>query len=371
MAKKDDGLHYSLTKLLSYDKTFNFVVSEREPGKSTSIWRLVYGKWKKTGRPSIALRRRQVDVSEEYIRSIEDTVNEWFDDNVELKYGSGLSQGAVLVSINKKPFVLILALSNPLNRIKSLTIKDPAYMIMDEFICNTRMGEKYLKDEAFRFKEIYSTFYRHCEDGHSLKCIFAGNPYSRYNPYWVDFKVPLGKIKRGGPIITGANWAVEVYEMKPELREYIKAHNPLYQFDDTYTRYAFDGEAVNDSNIIVWPKLPPRYSLRYCFRYNDKLIGVYSWNPPANQADQAPGLIRTPMIPMWCGYLHDEGQRRSVYCFDFNQLQDGTALVSILDKTRFSSFQRLLGQHRVAFEDVSVDYAIEDIFDRLGSKSRR
>lgn len=44
MAKKDDGLHYSLTKLLSYDKTFNFVVSEREPGKSTSIWRLVYGK---------------------------------------------------------------------------------------------------------------------------------------------------------------------------------------------------------------------------------------------------------------------------------------------------------------------------------------
>lgn len=96
--------------------------------------------------------------SEEYIRSIEDTVNEWFDDNVELKYGSGLSQGAVLVNINKKPFVLILALSNPLNRIKSLTIKDPAYMIMDEFICNTRMGEKYLKDEAFRFKEIYSTF---------------------------------------------------------------------------------------------------------------------------------------------------------------------------------------------------------------------
>ena len=44
MAKKADGLHYSLTKLLSYDKTFNLVVSEREPGKPTSIWRLVYGK---------------------------------------------------------------------------------------------------------------------------------------------------------------------------------------------------------------------------------------------------------------------------------------------------------------------------------------
>lgn len=34
---KPDNIHYSLNKILSYNKVFNFVVSAREAGKTTAV----------------------------------------------------------------------------------------------------------------------------------------------------------------------------------------------------------------------------------------------------------------------------------------------------------------------------------------------
>lgn len=96
-----------------------------------------------------------------------------------------IKEGVVDVTVNDKPFCRFIALSNPKGRIKSLHYDDPYAIFFDEFIVDNRNGEKYLADEANRFKELYNTFNRFAvKHGHRLKCYFCGNPYSVYNPYY-------------------------------------------------------------------------------------------------------------------------------------------------------------------------------------------
>lgn len=142
--------------------------------------------------------------------------------------------------------------------------------------------------------------------------------------------------------------------MKPELRDLILKRNPLYQFDDSYTKYAFEGTAVNDKNIWVIKDQPKAYQLLYCFIQGDKTIGVYMNQHPSNI---------TPLF--WVGYA-EPGKRKSVYCLDFADLKDGTAMITVTDRKAFGALRRAIGNHRVAFTDISVDYAIEEIFMKLG-----
>lgn len=354
MALQDDGLHFDINKLLSYNKAFSFAISEREPGKTTSWIRLVYNTFKKTGRPTLVLRRQQVDITDIYIQSIEDTINMWFDDNITFETKN--DKTSTLIKLDGKPFLLIVALSSPIGRIKSLVLRGVKYMVFDEFIVNTREKEKYLTNEAFRFKEIYNTFYRCAQEyNYDLKCLFFGNPYSKYNPFFDDFKVPVEKLVRGA-IVQGSNWVVWAYEMKPELREDIRNRNPLYEFDDSYTKYAFNGEAVNDRNVRLLSKEPLNFKLQYCFRYHDKYIGIYiNCGKPLDYI-------------YWLGYVTDEGKRRSVYCFDFADLCDGTALIQVTDKQKFGTLARAIGKREAQFQDLAINYAMEDIFSRIGGR---
>ena len=86
-------------------------------------------------------------------------------------------------------------------------------MLFDEFIANVRLGEKYLQDEAFKFKEIYNTFQRECPSG--LICYFFGNPYSVYNPYFEWLKIDTRKVKPGAYLV-GPNYVLECYQLLPE-----------------------------------------------------------------------------------------------------------------------------------------------------------
>jgi hypothetical protein len=165
----------------------------------------------------------------------------------------------------------VLGMSSPMSRIKSLMLPGIKYMLFDEFIANTRLGEKYLHEEAFKFKEIYNTFQRECKDG--LICYFFGNPYSVFNPYFEWLKIDTRKVKPGA-YINGKNYTLECYQLTNELREVILKRNPLYQFDDSYKKYAFSGIAVNDANIIIIDK-PQLARLRYVFKVSNKYYGFY------------------------------------------------------------------------------------------------
>jgi hypothetical protein len=347
---KLDNLHYNFTKIDGFNKPFNFIISEREAGKSTALWIKIYRKWKNEGKPSIVLRRLIADVTETYIQDIETVLNKFLDVPIEITFKKGdLKTGIVDVYIDEKLFVRVMGISAPINRIKSLIVRNVGYMVMDEFICNMRMGEKYLVDEAFKFKEIYNTFQRE-SDG--LKCYFMGNPYSMYNPYFAWIGVDTLALKRG-TIVTGDVWAVECYEICEELKAAILARNPLYKFSDEYTQYAFGGQAINDINIRINPKQPDGFKLRFVFRMENKYIGVF----------QATIFNHDTMF--WVSQIEYTGDRRKIYCFDFAQLADHSVLLSSGDKIDFSFLKQAIRLRAVEFQNLECSYLMEEIYSSI------
>lgn len=342
-----DNLHFSFREVDGYNKPFNFIVSEREAGKSTAGFLDKAYKAFLEGYTTLVIRRQINDITEVYIEDIAKVINKFIENPISFSYKKGgIKEGIIDIKVEDKLFIRIVALSNPVSRIKSLMLPNLRYIIFDEFICNTKFGEKYLKNEAIKFFECYNTFQR---ESKKLTCYFLGNPYSLYNPYFVELGVNTKALRRG-KIQAGVNWAVQLYEIKQELRDFIKARNPLYQFDNSYTRYAFGGEAINDENIKLGTK-PENYSLEWVFRSEGKYIGIYRNNYYEDKEDR-----------YYCEFITEFSKRRTALCFDLNELVDRTALVSVNEKVKLSRFKTAMRNRLVLFNSIELYYLIEDIF---------
>lgn len=98
-----DKIHYSITEDDGYDADCVFVLSPREPGKTTSIvLDKVYGSYKKFGLPSVVLVNHAADVTEAYLASFEETVNEFKGYEIHTKYPTSASSGGVTIIKDKE-----------------------------------------------------------------------------------------------------------------------------------------------------------------------------------------------------------------------------------------------------------------------------
>lgn len=348
---KRDNLHFNFRTIDGYNVPFNLVISEREAGKSTAVWNdKAYKAFKEEGRPSMVIRRLINDITDTYINDIQEVINKFQENPILFEFRKGaIKEGIVDVKIDGKLFIRVIALSNPISRIKSLIVRDLRYIIFDEFICNQAMGEKYLPNEAFKFQELYNTFQRETSD---LKVYWLGNPYSLYNPYFVWLGADTSKLKPGA-IQRGVNWVIQCYQIKPELKEFILQRNPLYQFDNSYKKYAFGGIAINDSNIKV-SELPQNFHLRFTFKIEGKYIAVYQNNDYDPDSDR-----------FYCSFIDTISARRTTYCFDFNELVDRTIIMNREDRFRFSLFKSAMRERRISFSSIEVYYLIEEIYYNL------
>ena len=358
-----DKIHYSPRRIDSYNKPFNFITSEREAGKTTSVIGFkTYNAWYHEHRPSIILRRNIVDITETYITDLQDVINDFLPEHKKIKFAfkkGSIKDGIVDVTVNDTPFCRFIAMSVPKARIKSLRYDNPKYMIMDEFIVDNRNGEKYLKDEANKFKEIYNTFNRFAtKHGNTLKCYFCGNPYSVYNPYYVWLNIDLSKIKPGA-FLVGKNYAIECYQITQELRDFIKAHNPLYEFDDSYTRYAFNGESINDKTFTIVSKQPDGYKLKYVFRLQNKYLYVY--HKSMNRNDR----LFEDYGKYWICDRDTYDGSKSVFAIDFNNLINGTQLYTGEMSIITYRLKQSIGNRDVTYSTISAGYLTETIYSIL------
>lgn len=355
MAKsKRDNIHYSFRKVDGYKKPNVFVISAREAGKSTAVWLdKSYKKFKDKGQTTLVIRRNIVSITNAYIDSIFKIIRKFNpDDELEVHYQRGaLKEGIVDVKVNGVTYLLIVALSVSIDRIKSLVLENIGVIIFDEFIVNKAFGEKYLSKEIDRFKEVYNTFYRESEE--TLVTYFLGNPYSLYNPYFLHYGVDITKLKPG-IILSGDTWVVECYELTQELKDYILSRNPLYQFDDSYTRYAFNGEAVNDMNVRLLTTPPPQFGLQFVVRMEGKLIGFFFNKNVKSEKDDY----------FHCRFM--DSTKREVICFDFGELVDGAVLWNTRsDRWIFEMFKIAMRTRRVTFGDINVYNLCEQIYYQL------
>lgn len=348
-----DEVHYNYRAINGYNKPINFIVSPREPGKTSMAWmQLIYNPWKKNRKPWIYMVRKTVEITEALITSIADTIiNKFTDDNVVFEFNKGsFADGIVDVKIKGEIFFRIVSLSIDMRRIKLALLKNVGGVLMDEYIIDPRTGEKYGKNEAFKIKEAYTTWRREA-DG-VLKMYFLGNPYSLYNPVFMWLKVPTNQLKRG-VTLTGDIWVVQCYDLTPELKAYILENNPLYMFDDEYKKYAFDGVAVNDSDIRLGT-LPQNYSLRFVFRQEGKVLGIFQNNFFDDLEDR-----------YFCKFVDDISVERKIYCFEFDDLVNNCVLMSNDEKNRLNNFKVAMRRRKVTFEDVNAYYITQNIYEML------
>ena len=356
MATPQDNLHYNTRKIDGYNVPFNFIISEREAGKSTYIWlNKCYKAWKEKGETTLVIRRKVVHITNSYINDISKIINKFTDDNVHFKFASSsIKDGIVDVFIDNQIFIRVVGLSADITAVKSLVLENLRYIVFDEFICNTRFGEKYLKDESTKFMEVYNTFRRESEN---LKCYFMGNPYSLYNPYFIFFNIPTSKLIRGTIFSDNKSYVVECYEMKQELREKILQENPLYQFDNSYTKYAFNGLNVNDVNIRLLAKKPENFALLQVFKISGKYLALSMSQTFYDDED----------ILYYVEFISPQevSRRRNIYCFDFEELVEHTALLSPDERYKFSRIKSAMRRRYIAFNNIECYYLFEEIYFNL------
>lgn len=189
-----------LGQILSYNRTFNFVLSQRSGGKSFDAKYKSINRYKKDGRTTIWLRREKTELSKEF-RS------KFFQD-IQFKYPldeftiKETEFGAVGY-INGNEFILFIALSVALKH-KSIPFQTVWWVVFDEFITNPSV-QRYLSGEVFRFMEFWHTVARPYTvlnaDGSETqidpktRAVFLGNSISIVNPYFIDFRVMPNKSK--------------------------------------------------------------------------------------------------------------------------------------------------------------------------------
>lgn len=354
-----DNIHYNFRTIDGYDKPINIVISAREAAKSTSFnLDKAYYKWKKDGSTCLYLVRQVVEINEALITSIEENIiNKFTDDNVKFQFSkAAFRDGVVDIRIDDKLYMRILALSIPLRRIKQSLLKDVGVIVFDEFIINQRSGEKYLKNESFKISEIYTTYKRERKDiSKPLKIYFLGNPYSLHNPVFMWLGIDVRKIKFGQCLV-GDNYVLQWYALSEALKEKILKDNPLYEFDEFYKSYAFDGQPVLDKNIKLLERVPLRYNLRFVFRIESKLIAVYQNNYWEDGADF-----------YYCQFMSEKelSKRRTAFCFDFGELMNQTALVDKSDLIKFNKFKIAMRKRQIAFQSIDCYYLVEEIYYNL------
>ena len=350
-----DNLHYDFRELDGYNKPINIIISEREAGKTTIMWnKKIYRPWKKNHKPWLYLVRNQNEITDDLIDGIELVINK-FNDEIKLIYSrqnleSPICDIYIEEDGTKKLFIRILALSTKLRKIKLSLIPNIGGVFMDEYIIDPKSGEKYLKGEDMKIKEIYTTYRRESEG--VLRMFFLGNPYSLYNPLFIWLGVDTRRL-RPNVIETGDQWIVQCYQTKPELKEQILKNNPLYQFDESYKMYAFDGLAVNDMHIRLGP-FPPKYQLKFIVRVNDVNIGIFKNDYVVDREDR-----------YYCKEVKAFAGDRTIFAFDFTDVINKCVLVGMEERRKLENFRNAFRKRQVVFSNINIYYLVEEVYYNL------
>lgn len=365
-----DNIHWNGSKLLSLEKAFNFAISGRIPGKSTFCLKMLYRGWYEKDQRFIYIKRLMADLTSSTIDDIAKVLNKFLDDDSKIKliYSKGdLKSGVCDVYCypeNEKInyfnvdddhlMFRILALSVPLVRIKGQIIPNLAWMFFDEFCVSKKLGEKYLPYEAEIFGQFYRTFYREAKN---LRCLFCGNPYSKYSPYTAWLKMNLKDIKIGN-IYNGENWAIEYIKISDELKQWVLEHDAMMDVEsEELAMFSLEGQSIEDDNLIIVDKQPEYSRLLYLFKVNDIKLGVYKL------------AVTDPELECryWIKVMPRDynSTKKKIACFNAYELCSKAYIVNNVDKGRFTSLINAYRFYQVCYQNLEASALMEEVFQNL------
>lgn len=255
---------YDITKTLSYNCLFNFVVGMRGVGKTYAFKRWAIRDFLKTGAEFIYVRRYKTEFrgkDGKYIDKFFDDIRNEFP-NVKLEV-KGLD-----FFINSKYAGQAIALSTA-KALKSVPFPNVNKICFDEFILD-KGSYHYLPDEVTNFLELYSTIARQRDN---VRVVFLSNALTISNPYFTYFHLtpPFGKktIARCSDEIL-----IEVVR-EEEFTAAAKKTRFGSIIDGTdYGRYNMENEFYRDNRNFVAKKTPGS-EYYFTVRYNAVNYGIW------------------------------------------------------------------------------------------------
>ena len=355
-----DNIHIDYSSIDGYQKALNYVISPREDGKSTTF--TVKKSWRKflNGYYSTIVFVRDVnEITDAIVYTYVDIINKFRDlkntkELIPVYNKSDGKNGFMPVTDKESGEVIFtfIAMGAKIDKLKKLKVRRPGYALVDEFIINPQFGGKYLRDEPGRFKELYNTYRRENPD---MKCYFLGNPYTLYNPYFVDMGLNPLRLKKG-IIWTNSNSAVWRKGLSQPLYEKMLKENPLYNEDGCYRRYALLGDNIQDERLRITETLPSGYYLDMLIYIEGKTYGIYQ-NGDYLDFDNR----------FWVGVMDESriSKRRAVYAFDFKDMAEKTILYSREEKNKFSRLRMAMRNNAVEYQTIESAYTLEEIYTVL------
>lgn len=263
------SIYYSLDKIKSYDRLFNFIIGGRGIGKTYACKKYGIDHFLKTGKQFIYLRRYKEEIKPLKNGKFFEAVASEFPGYIFRTNGDAL-QLAEEPPENGKPLWItcgyLINLSTALVR-KSVDYSQVDMIIYDEFII-PKGYIKYLPNEVQSFLDFYETVARMRED---VKVYFLSNSISSFNPYFTYFKI---KPPSAGEFYKQKQLVVEMCKNE-EFMEAKKQTKFGQLIDGTeYGRYAIDNEFYQDSPVFIADR--SKKAKYYCtIIYSGKNIGIW------------------------------------------------------------------------------------------------
>lgn len=264
------NLYWDITKPLSYNCLFNFILGMRGGGKTYGSLKYCieqHLKWKKKGInwQFVYVRRMKTELEKLTIsrggRLFKAVENEFPTHNLKAESN--------VLYCDKEIMGYAIPLSTA-SILKSDPMPDVKMIIFDEFIIDNRGTYHYLKDEVTKFLDLYESIAR----GRDVIVMFLSNAVSIANPYfdyWHLDKPHNSDIQRFGKAkqILVQNF---VNEELSTMRKESKFGSIISGTE--YSDYAFDNDWLLDNTDFIEHKTK-RSEYYLTFRYKDSYIAVW------------------------------------------------------------------------------------------------
>lgn len=183
--------YYDISNIRSKDCDYNFIVSGRGPGKSTSCVNMLIDEYYNNGKEFVRVTRYDFEASPSimlmWFNDINlDRVRSYYGEDAYMDYRRG--EWLVCTEKGKRRIGRCISLNNQ-DIYKSVSYDQVTNIVFEEFV---QMSERdYVKGEIELFLSAISTIVRSRDD---CKVWMIGNTLSKYNPYFDFFGIDIDRL---------------------------------------------------------------------------------------------------------------------------------------------------------------------------------